>query len=232
VRLASSFRHRLDNFLGRLERLRARSTVRRFHRLYYSLRQTTWTNTRFLGVPVAKNPLDLWVYQEIIFEVRPDLIVEAGTAHGGSALYMATVCDLVGRGRVVSVDIAPVEDLPRHERVTFIKASSTDPATTARIEGMIRPGEAVMVVLDSDHKREHVLEELRLYAPLVTPGSYLILEDTNLNGRPVMWRHGPGPSEALEIFLRTHPEFEPDASREKFLFTFNPRGYLRKRPGG
>jgi cephalosporin hydroxylase len=87
----------------------------------------------------------------------------------------------------------------------------------------------VLVILDSDHSREHVLDELRLYAGLVTPGSYLVVEDTNVNGHPVFAEHGPGPMEALEAFLAETDEFEVDATREKFFLTFNPRGFLRKR---
>lgn len=221
--------NRLDKFQGIPHARAARRIVRRFHRLFFHQKFRTWANTKFLGVPVAKNPLDLWVYQEIIFEVRPDLIIEAGTAHGGSAFYMATLCELVGKGRVVSVDIAPLGPLPRHERVEFMTASSVAPATLESIRGMIRPGEVVMVVLDSNHERGHVLEELRLYGELVTAGSYLIVEDTNINGHPVFWAHGPGPSEAVEEYLRSHPEFFVDETREKYFLTFNPRGYLRKK---
>lgn len=221
--------NRLDRFQGIPSPRATRRIVRRFHRLFFHQKFRTWANTKFLGVPVAKNPLDLWVYQEIIFELRPDVIVETGTAHGGSAFYMATLCDLVGRGRVVSVDIAPTAPLPRHERITFVTASSVDAAAFARVKESIRPGEVVMVVLDSNHRREHVLEELRLYGELVTPGSYLIVEDTNVNGHPVFWAHGPGPMEAVEEFLRTNRKFFIDETREKYFFTFNPRGYLRKR---
>lgn len=223
--------NRLDRFQGIPSERAARRIVKRFHRLFFHQKFRTWANTRFLGVPVAKNPLDLWVYQEIIFEVRPDVIIETGTAHGGSAFYMATLCDLVGRGRVVSVDIAPLGPLPRHERVQFVTSSSTDPATFESIRGAIRPGEVVMVVLDSNHARAHVLEEMRLYCGLVTPGSYMIVEDTNINGHPAFWAHGPGPMEAVEEFLGSHPEFAADETREKYFFTFNPRGYLRRLPG-
>lgn len=221
--------NRLDRLQGIPSERATRRIVRRFHRLFFHQKFRTWANTKFLGVPVAKNPLDLWVYQEIIFELRPDVIVETGTAHGGSALYMARLCELIGRGRVVSVDIAPLGPLPSHGRLTFLTASSVDPATVERVRGMIKPGEVVMVVLDSNHERGHVLEELRLYGELVTPGSYLIVEDTNINGHPVFWAHGPGPMEAVEEFLRSHAEFSVDETREKYFFTFNPRGYLRKR---
>lgn len=227
----------IERILNRLDRARrppsgrARErVVRRFHRLYYMTSRRTWRNTFFLGVPVAKCPLDLWVYQEIVNEVRPDLIVETGTAHGGSALYMAALCDMVGRGRVVSVDIVARENLPRHPRVSYVVGSSIEPETFERVKEQVRPGESVLVVLDSDHTRAHVLAELKLYGGLVTPGSYLIVEDTNVHGRPVFRSHGPGPAEAVAEFLARDSRFRADESREKFYMTFNPGGYLKRLP--
>ncbi|HST52672.1 MAG TPA: CmcI family methyltransferase [Pyrinomonadaceae bacterium] len=227
----------VERILNRLDRSRpVPSTraqgriVRRFHRLYYATSRRTWRNTFFLGVPVAKCPLDLWVYQEIIHEVRPDVIVETGTAHGGSALYMAATCEMVGCGRVISVDLAARANLPRHPRVTYVEGSSVARETFESVRSQIRPGERVMVVLDSDHSRQHVLAELRLYGELVTPGSYLVVEDTNVHGHPVFRSHGPGPHEAVADFLREDARFDADESREKFYMTFNPRGYLKRLP--
>ena len=198
-----------------------------FHRLYYDT--AVWKDTYWLGVPTQKCPLDLWVYQEILFEQQPDLIVETGTAHGGSALYMACVCDQLGRGEIVTVDIFPIGDRPRHDRVTYVTGSSTAPEVTAEVERLAESRERVLVILDSDHARDHVIEELRIYGRLVTPGGYIIVEDTNVNGHPVFREHGPGPMEALELFTTETDEFEIDATREKFFLTFNPRGFLRKR---
>jgi cephalosporin hydroxylase len=226
----------VERILNRIDRARrppARSrgrVVRRFHRLYYLTSRRTWRNTFFLGVPVAKCPLDLWVYQEIVNEVRPGLIVETGTAHGGSALYLAAMCDLVGGGRVVSVDLVAREGLPRHPRVSYVVGSSVEPETFERGKSHVRPGETVLVVLDSDHRREHVLAELRLYGGLVTPGSYLVVEDTNVHGHPVFRSHGPGPFEAVRDFLDGGAPFAADESREKFYMTFNPGGYLKRLP--
>jgi cephalosporin hydroxylase len=207
-----------------------RSVVDGFHRLYYETGEAggTWKDTRFLGVPTWKCPLDLWVYQELLNELSPDLIVETGTAHGGSALYLATLCEAGGRGEVVSVDIGEWPNRPSHPRLTYLTASSTDPAAVRRIAERARGVETVLVVLDSDHRRDHVLAELRAYAPLVTPGSYLVVEDTNVNGHPVFVEFGPGPMEAVEDFLKEHDEFAVDLTREKFFLTFSPRGWLRK----
>lgn len=207
-------------------------TVRAFHRAYYAEGEAggTWNDTRWLGVRAQKCPLDLWVYQEIIHETRPDLIVETGTFMGGSALFMASVCEMEGRGRVVSIDVAPPSPPPRHPRAEFVAGSSIDPAIVARIAGEARNLARTMVVLDSEHGKGHVLAELAAYAPLVTPGCYLVVEDTNLNGNPVQPGCFPGPMEAVDEFLSRDGSFTRDRSREKFGLTFNPGGYLLKNP--
>ena len=107
--------------------------------------------------------------------------------------------------------------------------SSTADEIVSDLELRVRDSEQVLVILDSDHSRDHVLDELRIYSRWVSPGSYLIVEDTNVNGHPAMPEHGPGPMEALEAFLPETSEFEIDTTREKFFMTFNPRGFLRKR---
>lgn len=181
-----------------------------------------------MGVPAQKCPLDLWVYQEIIFEVRPDIIVECGAADGGSATFLASICDLVKRGRVITIDIQPRDARPRHNRVRYLLGSSTDPEVVNKVRRAIRSRDRVMVILDSDHSKDHVLNELLAYSPLVTRGSYLIVEDTNVNGHPVYADFGPGPMEAVQEFLSDNSDFEIDSSREKFLMGFNPRGWLRR----
>lgn len=208
----------------------ARDVVDRFHRLYYNagFRGGTWTDTRWLGVPTLKFPGDLWVYQELVHELAPDLIVETGTADGGSGLYLATLCQAKGRGEVITIDIEARPGRPRHDRLTYITGSSIDPAVLEALARRAGDAGTVLVVLDSDHRRDHVLAELRAYAPLVTPGSYLVVEDTNVNGHPVYEHHGPGPMEAVEDFLKETDRFAVDRTREKFLLTFNPGGWLKK----
>ena len=208
-----------------------RKVITAFHRLYYDgPRQAArpWERTRWMGVPCQKCPLDLWVYQEIIFEVRPDLIIETGTLFGGSALYMAHMLDLVGKGRIVSIDVETRARRPVHPRIRYVRGSSTDPEVLRSIMRGRRRSETRMVVLDSDHANAHVTEELRLFANVVSRGSYLIVEDTDVNGNPVLPALGPGPREAVEAFLKSDRRFVADRSREKLLLTFNPGGYLKR----
>jgi cephalosporin hydroxylase len=204
--------------------------VERFTEVYYegALFGETRADTRWLGVRTDKCPLDLWIYQELLYELRPDLIVETGTAFGGSALYFASLLDLLDNGRVLTIDLQVQEDRPEHPRIEYFSGSSVAPATLDHVRTAAEGAGTVLVVLDSDHRKEHVLEELRLYAPLVTPGSYLVVEDTILNGHPVSPDFGPGPMEATEEFLRGDPRFTSDRRREKLYLTFNPKGYLRR----
>lgn len=217
-----------------LNRADEQSVVSEFHRLYYDARlfNMTWRNTWFLGHAVQKCPLDLWLYQEIMYRIRPDIIVETGTFAGGSALYIASLCDLLDTGRILTIDIEDQRGRPTHPRITYVRGSSVATEVVARVKAEIRSSSAaptVMVILDSDHSRDHVLGELEAYSPLVTKGSYLIVEDTNLNGHPVSPEHGPGPMEAVETFVAGHPDFAHDTEMDKFFLTFNPHGYLRRR---
>jgi len=202
-----------------------------FHGVYYSRLDTL----RWFGVPVLKSPIDMWIYQEILCRTLPDVIIETGTAFGGSAYFMAAVCQLIGKGRILSIDIDPttanlmVTSRPVHPRVTYLTGSSTDSAILRQVREQIQPSERVMVILDSDHHEPHVSAELEAYAGLVSPDCYLIVEDTNLNGHPVGSEFGPGPWEAVDKWLPEHPEFVLDSVLEqRYVVTFNPRGYFRR----
>jgi cephalosporin hydroxylase len=203
--------------------------VSEFHKLYYYGKEKTWKNNTFwLNVPVAKCPLDLWVYQEIINETKPDLIIETGTAYGGSALFLASICDLVNRGRIITIDVEAQAGRPEHHRIKYLSGSSTSEGVAAELKSMISADARVMVILDSDHRAEHVRKELENYSPMVSVGCYLIVEDTNINGNPVTPLHGAGPMEAVAEFMAQHGNFVVDRQREKFFMTFNPKGYLRR----
>jgi cephalosporin hydroxylase len=206
----------------------SRWLTRHFHRLYYYQREQTWRNTRYFGTDILKCPLDLWIYQELFHELRPDLIIETGTAFGGSAAYMASLCDLLDNGRIITIDALEREGRPQHPRVTYLSGFSTDAEIVSEVRSQVRPGDRVLVILDSDHSEANVIEELRSYHSLVTPGSYCIVEDSNINGHPVSREDGAGPMEAIHTFLAENDAFEIDRSREKFYLTFNPSGYLKR----
>lgn len=207
--------------------------ISEFNKIYYNNDQNTWRSTHWLGTPIQKFPTDLWIYQELIYKLRPDLIIETGTLYGGSALFLATILDAVKHGRVISVDIndEPDPEVPRpiHHRLRYIKGSSTDEIVLLKLQEEAAGLDTVMVILDSDHSKEHVLAEIVSLKDLVTPGSYLIVEDTNINGHPVFPDFGPGPMEAVQEFLWENDEFTVDTSLERLMLTANPRGYLRKK---
>jgi cephalosporin hydroxylase len=209
----------------RVDRRLDRASVSRAHDVLYE--SDAWTRARWLGAQALKNPLDLWVYQEIMAETRPALVVETGTYRGGSALFLASICHLLDVGEVVSIDVEPVrDDYPEHPRITYLGGrSSTDPDVVAEVRERAA-GRNVLVILDSDHSQAHVEAELEVYAPLVPVGCYLIVEDSNI-GR-IRKDLMPGPLEAIETFLARSDSFEIDREREKFLITFNPSGYLRR----
>lgn len=175
-----------------------------------------------------KLPTDLWIYQEILYDIRPDLIIETGTMYGGSALFLATICDTIKKGSIVSIDINRKDSFPNHERIKYITGSSTDEKIVNQVKNMIKTNDKVMVILDSDHTKNHVLNEMEMYSGLVSKDSYLIVEDTAINGHPVEPNFGDGPMEAVNEFLKTHDEFKIDNDKEKFLLTMNPNGYLKK----
>jgi cephalosporin hydroxylase len=218
----------ISRVVARIAYERRKRTIHRFHCLYYESSWQTWKNTRWLSVNAYKTPLDLWIYQELLVTLRPQLVIETGTAAGGSALFLATVCDAIDCGEIVSIDSEARLGRPSHARVTYVMGSSTAPETLAAVAQRARGKAPVMVILDSDHSHDHVLAELREYSEFVTPGSYLVVEDTNLSGHPVVPNFGPGPMEAIRDFLRERSDFEPDAEQEKFFLSFNAGGYLRR----
>ncbi|MDZ4654064.1 cephalosporin hydroxylase family protein [Bacillus cereus] len=194
---------------------------------YYN--SLVWLNdTHWFGVPICKLPSDLFLYQEIIYELKPDLIIECGTFHGGSALYLASMLDLIGKGHVLTIDITPQPNRPSHNRITYLTASSVSVQAIQTIVSMRKPDDVILVILDSDHSKEHVSKELLLYKSIVTTGSYIIVEDTSINGNPLLPDWGPGPMEAVKEFLTKNNNFIIDESKHKFFISFNPKGFLKK----
>ena len=203
-------------------------------KLFYYL--NTWYTTDWLGIPALKTTYDIWMMQHIITELRPDFIIETGTYKGGSALFFASVLDGLDLpdSRIITIDIEDMTEAVRERplwqrRVDFILSSSTDPDTVAAIAERVR-GKTVLVTLDSLHTRDHVLQELQMYGPLVSPGSYIIAEDTALDGVPTDPSFSPGPAAAVADFLASDAGagFVSDERREAFVLTFNPGGWLRR----
>ena len=204
--------------------------IDRFHYLYYQrwVDNSDTINLSWLGYRLLKCPMDMWMYQELLVRTRPDVVVEAGTFAGGSALYLATILDQLGQGRVITIDTTPQPDRPIHPRIEYVLGSSTDPEIVRHVHQSVA-GRRTLVILDSDHTEDHVYAEMTAYSPLVHLGDYLIVEDTNVNGHPAWPGFGPGPMEAVNRFLAERQDFEVDSRCERLLMTLNPRGYLRRR---
>ena len=198
----------------------------------------------WMGVPIIQLPADIMATQEVIWATKPDLIVETGVARGGSVLFMASMLELIGRGKVVGVDIdirahnrASIERHPMAKRVVLIEGPSTDARTLLQVKAEMAPGAAVMVVLDSNHSHDHVLAELRSYGPLVTQGCYLVVADTVLGHldagetprkRSQLYLKGNEPLSALAAYLEETDRFEADAAvNGKLILSSSPGGYLR-----
>lgn len=201
----------------------------------------------WLGRPLIQLPEDVLRIQEVIHRVKPDVIVETGVAHGGSLIFYASLCKATGRGRVVGVDIEirphnrrAIEEHPLAEYITLVQGSSTDPGVLGCVESLIQPGETVLVILDSNHSKGHVLAELEAYAPLVTPGSYIVATDgimADVAGRPGahpewVWDN---PQDAARAFAERNAAFTlenpPHLFNEGTIsdpVTYWPGAYLRR----
>ena len=196
-----------------------------FHEVYHQAGKVglAWGTTTWMGRACAQTPLDLWVIGELIWKHQPRWVIETGTGEGGSALWYATILNLIGRGgQVITVDrVAPV----RSSQFLFYLGSSLE--RIADIRECVK-GDATMVILDSAHEADHVTAELNAYGPLVTVGQYLIIHDTHFNGHPIVTNNNRGPWEAVHDWLLSHPEFVIDRSQERHLLTFCPDGFLRR----
>jgi cephalosporin hydroxylase len=194
-----------------------------------------------LGIPIIQLPEDMVVMQELIWKVRPDVIVESGVAHGGALIHYASILELLGRGRVIGVDVEirkynrlAIEAHPLSHRIELIEGDSLADETVDTVRSRIRPGERVLVALDSAHSREHVLGELQRYAPLVTPNSYVVVFDAVMAlvaDAPAAgegWDHD-NPLEAVRDFLDGNEDFELDRSYERLAVTYCQGGFLRRR---
>lgn len=196
--------------------------------LVAAMQATIMWRSHYCGIQTRKAPTDFWVYQEIIWEFRPDAIIEIGNYNGGSTLALAHMLDRVGHGSVIGVDVdhTHVAEMARnHPRVMLVTGDA------ASVVGMVRESvlglKTVMVIEDSSHTIDNTLKVLRTYSPLVTMGSYFVVEDS------IIWHGvpggaGDGPYEAIELFLKETDSFVPDRNRESFMLTWNPKGFLRR----
>jgi cephalosporin hydroxylase len=198
-------------------------------------------NFSWMGRPIIQFPQDMVAMQEIIWNLRPDVIVETGIAHGGSLVFYASMLELIGHGEVLGVDIdirqhnrEAIEAHPMSKRISMIQGSSIDAAIVSQVRERIQ-GKKVLVVLDSNHTHEHVLQELRLYAPMVSVGSYCVVMDTVVEDMPEdafpdrPWGKGDNPKTAVWAYLKENGDFEIDeAIHSKLLITVAPDGYLRR----
>lgn len=193
-------------------------------------RDIVYQEARWMGVRIIKNPLDTWIYQELIYAVQPDVILEIGSSYGGSTLYFANLLDLIGKGTVISVDIDRSNFNVTHSRIHPITGDSSSPEVEREIFGLCR-GKKVMISHDSSHYKEKVLNDLRRYSPLVPVGSYFVVEDgiydlfSPLEG---VGGFSDGPFDAITEFLKENQAFEPDLSCERYVFTNHPMGFLKR----
>lgn len=202
----------------------------------------------WLGRPIIQYPQDIIAMQEIIWAVKPDLIIETGIAHGGSLIFSASMLELNATcggpsdALVLGIDIdirphnrAAIEAHPLHRRIRMLEGSSVAPEVIAQVSALSSGCKRVLVCLDSNHTHAHVLSELRAYAPLTSVGSYCVVFDTIIDDLPAdmfadrPWSPGNNPKTAVAEYLKDHPEFEIDRSiDQKLLITVAPSGYLRR----
>jgi cephalosporin hydroxylase len=206
------------------------------HRLMY---EPTW-----LGRPIIQFPTDVVAIQELLWKVRPDVVIETGVAHGGSLVLSASILELIGHGKVVGVDVeirphnrTAIEAHPLTHRIELIEGSSIADDTIAAVRRATGDAKTVLVILDSNHTEAHVYRELELYAPLVTPGSYIVAHDGAQawvwdipRGKPE-WKDDH-PLNAIHRFVATHPDFTIDPHWTRFGITSSPDGWLKKRDVG
>ncbi len=199
-------------------------------------------NFSWMGRPIIQYPQDMIAMQEIIWDLKPDLIIETGIAHGGSLIYYASLLELIGKGEVVGIDIdirkhnrEQIENHSMFKRITLLEGSSLSQEIINKVAAIAKNKKTVLVSLDSNHTHEHVLQELNLYSPFVTKNSWLVVFDTiveympddYLPGRP--WKKGDNPKTAVDVFLKSNPQFSIQQDMDhKLLISVAPGGYLKR----
>lgn len=199
-------------------------------------------NFTWMGRPIIQYPQDMIAMQELVWQIKPDLIIETGIAHGGSIIFYASLLELIGKGEVLGIDIdirehnkKKIEEHPMYKRIHMLEGSSITEEMVGRVKPFTEGKQSVMVCLDSNHTHEHVLAELNLYAPFVTPGSYIVVFDTIVEDLPEsylpnrFWGIGNNPKTAVYEFLKRNDGFIIDETmNNKLLISVNPDGYLKR----
>jgi cephalosporin hydroxylase len=208
-----------------------------------ALQRKYMNNFSWLGRPMIQLPMDAMAIQELIWSIQPDLVIETGVAHGGSLVLSASMLELLGRGKVIGIDIDirshnrdAIEAHPLARRIELIQGSSIDPVVVAQVKERAQFAKKIMVFLDSNHTHEHVLSELQAYSPLVSVGSYMVVFDTFVEDLPDdfvwvdrPWGKGNNPRTAVWEWMKHQQAFEIDKSIEdKLLVTSAPDGFLRR----
>jgi cephalosporin hydroxylase len=194
--------------------------------------QIHFNKSSWMGIRALKNPLDAWIYQEIIYEVKPDVIIEIGSKEGGSTLFLANLLDAIGKGQVISIDINRSDFLAKHPRIIEITGNSSSQDIVLKVSELCRD-KSVLVIHDADHHKEQVLRDLTLYSALVSLNSYFIVEDSIVDlygslGFPGWSAGQEGPLAAIEEFLQSNPRFIADKEKERYILTYNPKGFLKR----
>jgi len=198
-------------------------TISKLNELFYTHIHLNLHEPKWRGVRIVKMPTDLILYSEVIFETQPDFIIDSGTKFGGSALYFQDMLDLVGKGgKVISIDKFPVKK-QKDSRITYIEDGSTSESTLKTVRKMVGK-KKVMVVLDSNHSRQHVKRELYYYSKIVTPGQYMVIEDCHTRDGSLY-----GPGEARDWFLRINKDFIQTDLDKRYLIGFCRGGWLRRK---
>lgn len=196
----------------------------------YHQKNIVFDKCYWMGVRTLKNPLDVWIYQEIIYDVRPDIIIEIGSMEGGSTLYFANLLDIIGKGIVISIDIHRTMYSVKHDRIVVITGDSSSQEVISKV-CELSEGKSVLIVHDGDHHKEQVLRDLQNYSKFVSVNSYFIVEDGIIDlfkpGDSIGY-YWEGPLAAVEQFLSKNPHFVVDAERERYILTYNPRGFLKR----
>jgi cephalosporin hydroxylase len=191
-------------------------------------RSLAWRDSTWLGHEIETLPTDLIAYQEILTRVRPEWVVDIRTGNGARALFLASVCELLGRGRVVSVDSKPRDDRPQHPRITYVTGEPMDDDTVREVHDIVGASPNAVLLLGARGTRQRILKELQAYEALVPLGSYVVIEDTIVNGHPVWPTFGAGPAEAIKTVINTRGDLAPDPTLQRYGVTFNPNGFLKR----